>query len=82
MRRYKGGINPVPASTELLWQRRRLWLAPPVSPLTERAVSVGSDTVVMTCDMGAIQQHYLRDHQASAMLASALLASSSDVMTA
>ena len=53
----------VPSHAELQWQRRRLWLAPTVSLLTERAMSSGRDTVVMTCNAGAVHQRYLWDHQ-------------------
>ncbi len=56
----------VPSHAELQWQRRRLWLAPSVSPLTERAVSSGRDTVMMMCDVGAVHLCYLWDHQVRA----------------
>ena len=66
VRRLQGEESLTLIRAQLPWQRRRLWLAPTVSPLTERGAIGSGDTVVTTCSVGAVHLRYLWDHQARA----------------
>ena len=49
---------------QLHWQRRRLWVTSPVSPLAGRATSSKGDMVTVTCNLRAVHHKYLWEHQA------------------
>jgi len=54
----------LPGAQELVWHRRRNWVAPPVSLLASRAVAAAAvGQVILQSDLSAVQLSYLWDHQ-------------------